>query len=216
MPQDTEERDSEVVSERRLTSTLLRIFSRRRLQIRLSTEQLSRLSGISVEQLATLENPRPGQTLSYEHAIVLARALGVSSDEMPGLRRRDQRAHLSVTLSDLERAMIASPLLRFEGKHGERYGGDVERAASSKAYTDRIEDDSLVPSFSRGSMLAFLSGTRPKVGSTLLLRHLRSSILALRRYEPPAYAGVASWQPGYVAGGEWHVVGCLEAMLPPR
>jgi hypothetical protein len=79
VPQAEEERDPEPVSERRLTSTLLRIFSRRRLQIRLSTEQLSRLSGISVAQLATLEGARPGQTLSYEHAIVLARALGVSS-----------------------------------------------------------------------------------------------------------------------------------------
>ena len=202
--------------ERRLTPTLLRIFARRRRQIRLSLEQLARLSGISLELLVALDETRPGQTITFDQAVVLARVLGVPADELPGLRRREAPTHLGRVLAELERTMLSAPLLRFEGQHGERYGGDVERAASGKAFTVRIEDGTLDPALPRGSLLGFLTGTEPRRGGVVLLRHRRSALLAMRRNEPPSYLGVSPWQPSYVVGGEWHHLGCLEVVLPSR
>jgi len=202
--------------ERRLTPTLLKIFSRRRQQIRLSLDQLARLSGISLANLEAIEQGKPGTSITYDQMVVLSRVLGVGVDQLPGLRRRETRSHLGVVLAELERSMLGAPLLRFEGRHGERYGGDVERAASSKSFTVRVEDESLEPAVMRGALLGFMSGVRPRPGGVLLLRHRRSALLALRRHEPPSYVGLVPWQPGYVVGGEWHLVGSLEVVLPPR
>jgi transcriptional regulator with XRE-family HTH domain len=202
--------------ERRLTPTLLKILSRRRQQIRLSLDQLARLSGISIHHLEQFEQPKVGQTITYDQVVVLARVLGIQVDQLPGLRPRENRPHLGVLLAELERTMLGAPMLRFEGKHGERFGGDVERAAGSKACTVRVEDDSLEPVLPRGSLLGFMSGTTQRPGHILLLRHRRSALLALRRNEPPNFAGLLAWQPSYVAGGEWHVIGSMEVLLPPR
>ena len=203
--------------ERRLTATLLKIFTRRREHIGLALEQLARLSGISLDQLRSFDHPRAGQTITYDQAVVLTRALGISPDGLPGLRRRETRAHLTVTLGELEAALLAAPLLRFEGKFGERYGGDVERAASSKVFTVRVDDDSLQPAFPRGSLLGFMNDAEPKEHGVLLLRHRRSSMLAMRRADPKAYLGLVEWQPSYVVGGgEWTVCGALVVTLPAR
>jgi transcriptional regulator with XRE-family HTH domain len=202
--------------DRRLTPTLLRIFTRRRKEIRLSIDQLARLSGITLDQLAAFERERPNTAITFDQVVVLARVLGVGTDQLPGLRPRENRTHIGVVLAELERTMQTAPLLRFEGRGGERYGGDVERAASSKAFTVRIEDDSLEPVLWRGMQLGFMSGTRPRPGGVLLLRHRRSALLALRRNHPEGYVGLLPWQPSYVVGGEWHVVGSLEVVLPPR
>ncbi len=202
--------------DRRLTLTLFKIFARRRVEINLSVDQLARLSGVALATLRAFEEGMPGQVITYDQAVVLARVLGVAPEELPGLRRRDERAHLGLTLSELERTLHAAPLLRFEGAHGERYGGDVERVAASKAFAVRVEDESLTPALPRGAMLGFMAGVRPRPGATLLLRHRRSALLAMRRHAPPAYVGLATWQPSYVIGGEWHVIGSLEVILPPR
>ena len=209
-------RPNEAVSiDRRLTPTLLKIFHRRRQQIRLSLDQLERLSGIELATLEALDHGR-ARSISYDQVVVLARVLGIGTDQLPGLRPREARPHLAVVLADLEGALLAAPLLRFEGQHGERYGGDVERAISSKTFTVRIEDEALDPVMVRGSLLGFMSGVQPRAGGILLLRHRRSALLAMRRYEPPSYGGLVPWQPAYVIGGEWHVVGSLEVVLPPR
>lgn len=216
-PSVSEPASAEVESvERRLTPTLLKIFARKRQQIRLSLDQLSRLSGIALQHLEGFESPKPTQAITYDQTVVLARVLGVSLDELPGLRRKETRPHLGVVLAELERTMLGAPLLRFEGKHGERYGGDVERAASSKSFTVRIEDDSLEPVLPKGAILGFMSGVNPTEQGILLLRHRRSALLALRRNAPPSYVGLVHWQPAYVVGGEWHLVGSLEVILPPR
>jgi hypothetical protein len=47
-----------------------------------------------------------------------------------------------------------------------------------------------------------------------LLRHRRSKLLALRRFTPPTFNGLAPWQPAYVAGGEWLAIGRLTVTLP--
>jgi hypothetical protein len=202
--------------ERRLTPTLLKIFARRRGEIRLSLDQLARLSGIRMDVLEAIDRARPGTSITYDQVVVLSRVLGVPVDQLPGLRKRETRSHLGVALAELERTMLAAPLLRFQGDSGERYGGDVERATASKSFTVRVEDDSLEPSFVRGSLLGFMNGVRPRPGGVLLLRHRRSALLAMRRHEPPSYLGLVAWQPAYVVGGEWHLVGSLEVMLPPR
>jgi hypothetical protein len=201
---------------RRLTPTLLKIFARRRQQIRLSLDQLSRLSGISLPNLEALDQGMPGTSITYDQTVVLSRVLGVGVDQLPGLRKRENRSHLGEVVAELERTLLAAPLLRFEGRSGERYGGDVERAASSKAFTVRVEDESLEPALVRGTLLGFMGGAKPRPSGILLLRHRRSALLAMRRNEPPSYTGLVPWQPGYVVGGEWHLVGSLEVVLPPR
>jgi transcriptional regulator with XRE-family HTH domain len=203
-------------NERRLTPTLLKIFSRRRQQIRLSLDQLSRISGISLGSLEALDQGKPGTSITYDQMVVLSRVLGVGVEQLPGLRKRETRSHLGELVGELERILLAAPLLRFEGKSGERYGGDVERAAASKAFTVRVEDESLEPALARGALLGFMSGSKPQPGAILLLRHRRSALLAMRRNVPPSYTGLVPWQPGYVVGGEWHLVGSLEVILPPR
>ena len=202
--------------ERRLTPTLLRIFARRRKQVGVSIEQVARLSGISKAELIRYEDETTPASISYDQVVVLARVLGLSTDELPGLRPREERFPLGLTLAELERGLLGAPLLRFEGTNGERYGGDVERAAASRAFTVRVEDSSLEPALYRGALLGFMNATRVRPGAVVLLRHRRSSLMAMRRLEPTLYRGVLPWQPSYPIGGEWQVAGSLEVTLPPR
>ena len=203
-------------TDRRLTPTLLRVFARKRKQIGVSLEQVARLSGITKADLERYEDDAVATSITYDQVVVLARVLGVSADELPGLRPREERFPLGLTLAELERSLLGAPLLRFEGASGERYGGDVERAAASKAFTLRVDDDSLAPAMIRGSLLGFMSGTRVRPGSVVLLRHRRSSLMAMRRIDLTLYRGILPWQPSYPVGGEWQVAGSLEVTLPPR
>lgn len=203
-------------TDRRLTPTLLRVFARRRKQIGVSLDQVARLSGISTAELVRYEDEAVPTSITYDQVVVLARVLGVSLEDLPGLRPREERFPLGLTLAELERALFGAPLLRFEGASGERFGGDVERAAASKAFTVRIDDDSLAPAMFRGALLGFMNGTRVRPGSVVLLRHRRSSLMAMRRLDATLYRGILPWQPSYPIGGEWLVSGSLEVTLPPR
>ncbi|MEO6954098.1 MAG: hypothetical protein ABI321_20010, partial [Polyangia bacterium] len=176
----------------------------------------ARLSGISTAELVRYEDEAVPTSITYDQVVVLARVLGVSLEDLPGLRPREERFPLGLTLAELERALFGAPLLRFEGASGERFGGDVERAAASKAFTVRIDDDSLAPAMFRGALLGFMNGTRVRPGSVVLLRHRRSSLMAMRRLDATLYRGILPWQPSYPIGGEWLVSGSLEVTLPPR
>ena len=202
--------------DRRLTPTLLRVFARRRKQVGVSIEQVARLSGISKSDLLRYEDAGNSASITYDQVVVLARVLGLSADELPGLRPREERFPLGLTLAALERSLLQAPLLRFEGATGERYGGDLERVAASKAFTVRIDDDSLQPALHRGTLLGFMNEKEVRPGAVVLLRHRRSSLLAMRRLEPTLYRGLMPWQPSYALGGEWQVAGSLEVTLPPR
>ena len=90
-----------------------------------------------------------------------------------------------------------------------------ERVATTPAFAVRVGDGSLGEAWPRGTLLGFIADDKPQIGDVVLLRHRKSRLLALRRFAPPSYLGVASWQPAYVCtGGEWIAVGRLRAVLP--
>jgi hypothetical protein len=200
-------------SVRRISATLVKIFQRRREAIGLSLSQVAKLSGIDEPDLKALEAQNATSRLLYDHAVTLARVLGVRPQDMPGLRPREAKDDLGSALGDLVRMLQSGPVIIFEGKAGERYGGDVDRIAATPGFCIKIGDASLGDAFPKGSLLAF-SNEPPEPGDVTLVRHRRSKLLALRKLTPPSYSAIASWQPAYVVGGEWLAIGRLQVVLP--
>jgi transcriptional regulator with XRE-family HTH domain len=202
-------------SSRRLSPTLMKIFHRRRQQIGLSIEQLAKLSGVDRAELERFEGTEGRHRLLYDHAVVVARVLGLKPGELPGLRAKESRDGVRQHLSDLYAAMASGPTLTFEGKSGERYGGDLERVIVTPAFTVQVGDHSLADVFPKGTLLLFAPESQLAPGDVCLLRHARSSQLALRRLKPPSWMGIKDWQPALpVPGNEWRPVGRLQVALP--
>jgi|GEM_PF-3444151 len=205
----------------RLSSVLGQIFRRRREQIGLTLPQLVKLTGISDKELTTMEAGEPGYRMYYDHAVVLARALGVPSAEMPGLRQKTgDKEDPATMIDDMARRLRKGLVVVFEGKSGERYGGEVDRVAVTPMFTVCIGDASLGDAFPVGTLMAFLNDPHPLQGDIVLLRHRRSKLLALRRLHQNAWAGIQPWQPSYVAGpvgagaDEWLPLGRMVLMVP--
>ncbi len=201
---------------RRLSPTLMKIFQRRREQIGLSIKQLAQLSGVEQEELERFEATSGQHRLVYDHAVVLARALGLKASELPGLRGREPKDDLRAHIDELHRALCAGPLITFEGKEGERFGGDVDRVVTTPAFTIKLGDASLGEGWPAGALLGFGWRVSPRRDDVVLLRHRKSKLLALRRMTPPRFVGLASWQPAYPAttGAEWLAMGRLQVILP--
>jgi transcriptional regulator with XRE-family HTH domain len=200
---------------RRLSPTLMKIFQRRREQIGLTIEQVAKLAGVEEDELMRFEGTNGQHRLLYDHAVIIARVLGVLPQDMPGLRTREAKDDLLPVVQELERALLAGPQLTFEGKSGERFGGDLERVATTPAFAVRIGDSSLGDAWPKGTVLGFIAGSAGQIGDVVLLRHRKSRTLALRRFAPPSYTGLQPWQPAYVCShGEWIAVGRLQVILP--
>ncbi len=205
----------------RLSMVLGQIFRRRREQIGLTLAQLVKLSGISEKELTPMEAGDPSYRMFYDHAVVLARALGVPSTEMPGLRQKTgDKEDPATVIDDMARRLRKGLVVEFEGKGGERYGGEVDRVAVTPMFTVCIGDGSLGDAFPVGTLMAFLNDPHPHQGDIVLLRHRRSKLLALRRLHQNAWAGIQPWQPSYVAGpvgagaDEWLPLGRMVLMVP--
>jgi transcriptional regulator with XRE-family HTH domain len=195
----------------------MRVFARRRTEIGLSFEQMARLSGIAREELERFEATHGASPLSYDHAVVLARVLGVKPAEMPGLRVKDEDEDSDVRtrVSSLGRALAQTPLLTFEGGGaGERFGGALERAITAPAFAIKIADGSLAPELAAGSVLALVRDSA-QPGDVALVRSRKSRLFALRRLEPPRYVGLKPWQPSLPSGMEWLPLARVRAILPP-
>ncbi len=202
-------------SSRRLSPTLMKIFQRKREQIGLSIAQVARLAGIDAEEYLRFEGTNGQHRLLYDHAVILARVLGVRPQDMPGLRGSEKKDEVAARANELEQALRSGPQLVFEGKSGERFGGDLDRVVTTPAFALTIGDDSLGEVFPRGSLLGFVADPSTRPRDVVLLRHRKSKLLALRRYLPPAYGGVQPWQPSYVvASGEWLCIARMQVMLP--
>ncbi|HZS36776.1 MAG TPA: helix-turn-helix transcriptional regulator [Polyangia bacterium] len=202
-------------SSRRLSPTLMKIFQRRREQIGLTIAQVAKLAGIEEDELMRFEGTGGAHRLNYDHAVILARVLGVRPQDMPGLRGREAKDDVAPHIQELERALLAGPQLVFEGKSGERFGGDLERIATTPAFAVRVGDGSLGDAWPKGTLLGFVAEARPQIGDVVLLRHRTSRLLAMRKFAPPSYVGLQTWQPSYVCtGGEWIAVGRLQVILP--
>jgi hypothetical protein len=197
----------------RISTTLVKVFVRRREQIPLSLEQISKLSGISLQVLKGYEMAGGPDRMLYDHAVILARVLGVPPNEMPGLRPREAKDDVPALVGELARSVLQGPLITFDGKNGERYAGDLDRLATAPAFALQIGDNSLGDAWPKGSLLSFIA-EQPMPGDVTLLRHRRSKLLALRRLTPPTFNGLMPWQPAYVAGGEWMAVGRVQMVLP--
>ena len=202
-------------SSRRLSPTLMKIFQRRRQQIGMSIAQVAKLAGLEEEELTRFEGTNGQHRLLYDHVVVVARVLGIKPHEMPGLRHKDPKDEVQPQVDDLQRVMLAGPILLFEGRAGERFGGDVDRVVTTPSFTLKIADTSLGEAWPKGSLLGFVADSSPKAGDVVLIRHRKSRLLALRRLSPPAYAPIAAWMPAYhVSNGEWLAVGRLQVVLP--
>jgi Helix-turn-helix len=197
----------------RLSLTLSKMFQRRREQIGLAMGQLSKLSGIAEAQLKAYEAGSSTEKLTYDHAVILARVLGVRPQEMPGLRPRESSNDVAALVGELGRAVLQGPVITFEGRNGERFGGDLDRLGTAPSFALQIGDSSLGDSWPKGSLLSFIA-EQPQPGDVTLLRHRRSKLLALRRLTPPTYNGLQPWQPAYVAAGEWMAIGRLQVVVP--
>ena len=202
-------------SSRRLSPTLMKIFQRRREQIGLSIAQLSKLTGIDLEELTRFEGTNGQHRLVYDHVVLLARALGVAPKDMPGLRSsKESRDAVGAALGSLSTTLCTGPLLTFEGKSGERFGGDLERVGTTPHFGVKLGDGSLGEAWPKGALLGFLMDASPSAGDVVLVRHKRTKQLALRRATGQAWAPLASWQPSFPVGGDWSPVARLQVVLP--
>ncbi len=202
-------------SSRRLSPTLMKVFQRKREQIGLALPQLAKLTGIEEEELTRFEGTNGGHRLVYDHVVLLARVLGIRPDEMPGLRSgRKPKSAAGAALGSLETALLAGPVLTFEGKSGERFGGDLERLGTTPHFAIRLGDGSLGEGWPKGGLLGLLMDASPSPGDVVLLRHKKTRQLALRRTATPAWAPLAPWQPAYPQGGDWVAMARLQVLLP--
>jgi len=202
-------------SSRRLSPTLMRIFQRKREQIGLSLAQVAKLTGIDVEELTRFEGTNGQHRLVYDHAVLLARVLGISPKDMPGLRSvKEPRDAVGAALGALQTTLCSGPMLTFEGKAGERFGGDLERVGTTPHFAVRIGDSSLGEGLPRGTLLGFVMIATPTVGDLVLLRHKRTKQMAMRRATEKAWAPLAAWQPPFPVGGDWVPVARLQVVLP--
>jgi hypothetical protein len=202
-------------SSRRLSPTLMRIFQRKREQIGLTIAQLGKLTGIDEEELLRFEGTNGQHRLLYDHAVLIARVLGIRPQDMPGLRStREAKDAVGAALGSLMTTLVSGPLLTFEGKQGERFGGDLERVGTTPHFAVKLGDSSLGEAWPKGALLGFVMDAGPQAGDVVLLRNKRSKQLALRRVTGQAWAPLAPWQPAYPVGGEWVPVARLQVVLP--
>lgn len=202
-------------SSRRLSPTLMRIFQRKREQIGLSIAQVAKLTGIDVEELTRFEGTNGQHRLVYDHAVLIARVLGIAPKDMPGLRSaKDARDAVGAALGTLTTTLTSGPLLTFEGKSGERFGGDLERVGTTPFFGVKLGDSSLGEVWPKGALLGFLMDASPSHGDVVLLRHKKTKQLALRRASGSSWAPVAAWQPAFAVGGDWLPVARLQVVVP--
>ena len=202
-------------SSRRLSPTLMKIFQRKREQIGLSIAQVAKLTGIDLEELTRFEGTNGQHRLVYDHAVLVARVLGVSPKDMPGLRSsKEARDAVGAALGSLSTTLCTGPLLTFEGKAGERFGGDLERVGTTPHFGVKLGDGSLGADWPKGALLGFLMDASPSAGDLVLVRHKRTKQLALRRATGQAWAPIAAWQPSFPVGGDWTPVARLQVVLP--
>jgi hypothetical protein len=130
------------------------------------------------------------------------------------LRVKESRGDARALLEELHAAMAGGPMITFEGKSGERYGGEVERVITTPAFTVKLGDASLGELWPKGALLFFVAGPAPGPGAVFLLRHRKSKLLAMRRHDGGHWRGLAPWQPAYELGHEWLPVGRLQLIVP--
>ena len=202
-------------SSRRLSPTLMRIFQRKREQIGLSIAQVAKLTGIDVEELTRFEGTNGQHRLVYDYAVLVARVLGIAPKDLPGLRSaKESRDAVGAALGTLSTTLTAGPLLTFEGKSGERFGGDLERVGTTPHFGVKLGDATLGDGWPKGALLGFLMDSTPAAGDVVLLRHRKTKQLALRRASAKAWAPLAAWQPPFPVGGDWLPVARLQVVLP--
>lgn len=202
-------------SSRRLSPTLMKVFLRKREQIGLTLAQVAQLSGIDEDELGRFEATNGQHRLVYDHVVLLARVLGIRPAELPGLRSsREAKDAAGAAIGSLQTALLAGPVLTFEGKSGERFGGDLERAGTTAHFGVRLADGTLGESWPKGALLGFVLDAQPEVGDIVLLRNKRVKQLALRRASATAWQPIAPWQPAYPISGDWSAMARLHAILP--
>jgi transcriptional regulator with XRE-family HTH domain len=202
-------------SSRRLSPTLMKVFQRKREQIGLSLAQVAQLSGIEEDELVRFEATNGQHRLVYDHVVLLAKVLGIRPADMPGLRSsREAKDAAGAALGSLQTALLSGPMLTFEGKSGERFGGDLERVGTTAHFGVRLGDNTLGEGWPKGALLGFVLDVQPAPGDVVLVRNKRVKQLALRRASATAWQPVAPWQPAYPISGDWSAMARLHVILP--
>lgn len=202
-------------SSRRLSPTLMKVFQRKREQIGLSLAQVAALTGIDEDELVRFEGTNGQHRLVYDHVVLLAKVLGIRPADMPGLRSsREGKDAAGAALGSLQTALLSGPILTFEGKSGERFGGDLERVGTTPHFGVRIGDSSLGDAWPRGALLGFVMDAAPSPGDVVLVRHKRTKQITMRRATGQAWAPLVSWQPAFPVGGDWLPLARLQVVLP--
>ena len=202
-------------SSRRLSPTLMKVFQRKREQIGLSLAQVAALTGIDEEELVRFEGTNGQHRLVYDHVVLLAKVLGIRPTDMPGLRSgREAKDAAGAALGSLQTALLSGPILTFEGKSGERFGGDLERVGTTAHFGVKLGDGTLGEGWPKGALLGFVLDTQPEPGDIVLVRNKRVKQLALRRASQASWQPIAPWQPAYPATGDWSAMARLHVILP--
>ena len=202
-------------SSRRLSPTLMRVFQRRREQIGLSIEQVSKLTGIDLQELVRFEGTNGNHRLVYDHVVLLAKVLGVRPEDMPGMRTRESRDPVAGAIAQLTTALLAGPMLTFEGKSGERFGGDHERVGTTSHFSVKLADSTLADVWPKGALLTFVADLSPKSGDVAMLRHRKTKQLAMRRVLPMLLAPICVWQVAFpMPSPDWQPIARLQVVLP--
>jgi hypothetical protein len=200
-------------SSRRLSPTLMKICKRRREQIGLTIPQLADLTGIDEEELQRFEATGGNHRLVYDHAVVLARALGLKAQELPGLRLvKEDKDPVLAAYDALVAAYTQGLVITFEGKSGERYGGDISRLGTTPQFALKIGDASLGSEWPKGALLGFITED-PRNNDVALIRQKRGKQVALRRLVEKSWAPLSRWQPPYSIA-DWVAFARLQVVLP--
>ena len=161
------------------------------------------------------EGTNGAHRLVYDHAVILAKALGVRSEDMPGMRTRETKDPIGSAVSTLATTAMSGPMLTFEGKAGERFGGDHERVGTTPHFSVKVGDSSLAEVFPKGALLTFVADSQPQLHDVVLLRHRKTKQLAMRRLTKTQLAPLVSWQPAYPSpSSDWQPVARLQVVLP--
>lgn len=205
---------SPLPSPSRLALILGRVIKRRREAIHLTLAQVASMTNISQTQLAGYE---AGSKTPYDHAILLARLLGIRLDDLPGLRA-SSTTPLLAAIEETRRRAGETMRFAYTCERGEKLLGATDTLTGLSEFIVEI-DDSSIAGYPRGTMLGFLRerGTPPRLDPGLVVaQHRRSRLTVLRLVRGDVLVGLAKHVPCYQFERDaWDILGHLVLVVFP-
>ena len=199
----------------RLAAQLGKLLKRKREAIGLSLSHCSGLAGISAVDIAEYE---AGAKTPYDHAMVLARVLGLSPTELPGFRSSSEspvKGAIASAMTGLKETMR----LVYHGV-GDRFEGPVDAVAGVTEFSVEIGDQH-IPEYPRGMLLAFMRDKSAPIAASfapgiVMAHHVGSRMMAMRRIQEDLLVGLAADIPSFHLDRKaWEIVGRLVMAFQP-